>query len=237
MGRGVWEDPKVTATRVALIEDDAALRRILSRRLQSAGHTVHALEAAGVVPKTMAGLGVEVVIVDVERETDAQEWLERSRGLGDMVMIALLPVGTPESVAFDVLDAGADAVVTKPFSPREVLSKLNALSRRLGNGAAVESKREFDGLVIDCSLRQVSLDGREIEMPAREFDLLAFLSGSPRQVFTRGQLLRQVWGSEVEVGVATVTEHIRRLRLRIEADPRNPRRIVTVRSVGYRFNP
>jgi len=224
--------------RVALVERDASLRQILAHRLENAGHTVHALDPSGVAIKTMSRLGVQAVIVDVGVEAEAFEWLEQSRGAGDIAMIALLPVGTPENVAFDVLDAGADAVVTKPFSPRELISKLHAVGRRVsGNGIAPTSRREYDGLVVDCTRRQVFVDGREVEMPAREFDLLAFLSGSPRQVFTRGQLLRQVWGSEVEVGAATVTEHVRRLRQRIEADPRQPRWITTVRSVGYRFNP
>ena len=224
-------------TRVALVEADSSLRRILSQRLQHAGHTVHALDPSGVGARTVAELGVEAVIVDIDRESDAHEWLDRSRASGDVLVIAVLPVGTPESTAFDVLDAGADAVVTKPFSPREVISKLHAAARRVHHDAAPAARREFDQLVIDCTRRQVFLDGDEVEMPAREFDLLAFLSGSPRQVFTRGQLLRQVWGSDVEVGVATVTEHVRRLRQRLEVDPRQPRWITTVRSVGYRFNP
>jgi len=98
--------------------------------------------------------------------------------------------------------------------------------------------RVFDSLRIDINARQVTVDGRLVETTAKEFDLLVFLSGSPRQVFSREQLLGQVWSSSSDwQDPATVTEHVRRVRAKIEPDPDRPRWIVTVRGVGYRFEP
>jgi two-component system alkaline phosphatase synthesis response regulator PhoP len=96
----------------------------------------------------------------------------------------------------------------------------------------------FDDLELDLATREVTARGEQIELRRREFDLLAFLCASPRQVFTREQLLRQVWDSEPEwQGIGTVSEHVHRLRAKIELDPARPRHIVTVRGVGYRFVP
>ena len=96
----------------------------------------------------------------------------------------------------------------------------------------------FGDLVLDLTTREVSVRGEHVELRRREFDLLAFLCASPRQVFTREQLLRHVWDSEPEwQGVGTVSEHVHRLRAKVECDPARPCHIVTVRGVGYRFVP
>jgi DNA-binding response OmpR family regulator len=96
----------------------------------------------------------------------------------------------------------------------------------------------FPGLVLDLATREVRVCDEHVDLRRREFDLLAFLCSSPRQVFTREQLLRQVWDSEPEwQGVGTVSEHVHRLRAKVEIDPARPSRIVTVRGVGYRFVP
>ena len=95
----------------------------------------------------------------------------------------------------------------------------------------------FDGLVIDLAAREVTVNERRVDVPAREFDLLVFLASSPRQVFTRAQIMQHVWAVDDGIGTATVTEHVRRLRARIEANSAEPRWIHTVWSVGYRFVP
>ena len=110
--------------------------------------------------------------------------------------------------------------------------------RRRTKPATKTTKLEFGPLAIDATSREVSLEGQVVEMTAKEFDLLAFLASSPRQVFSREQLLRQVWDSSSEwQDAATVTEHVRRVRRKIEEDPDSPRWIRTVRGVGYRFEP
>jgi two-component system phosphate regulon response regulator PhoB len=138
------------------------------------------------------------------------------------------------------LRRGADDYVVKPFSAAELSARIESVLRRamLRNAPEAAGPRSFDGLVIDAGTREVTVAGQKVEMTAKEFDLLAFMAGSPRQVFSRDQLLHQVWGSSSDwQSDATVTEHVRRLRRKIEVDPDNPRWITTVRGVGYRFEP
>ena len=135
------------------------------------------------------------------------------------------------------LELGADDYVVKPFSPRELTARVRSVLRR-ATPRPVLGRLTFDGLTIDTASREVSVDGIAVDLTAREFDLLAFLASSPRQVFSRGQLLEQVWGSSTEwQDPATVTVHVRRLRQKIDADPQNPRWVTTVWGVGYRFEP
>ena len=132
---------------------------------------------------------------------------------------------------------GADDYVVKPFSPGELTARIQSVLRRSGPPAAASVLR-FDDLTIDSATRDVSVGGKPVVLTAKEFDLLAFLAASPRQVFDREQLLSQVWSSSTEwQDPATVTEHVRRIRRKIEADPDNPRWVCTVRGVGYRFEP
>jgi two-component system phosphate regulon response regulator PhoB len=133
--------------------------------------------------------------------------------------------------------------VVKPFSAAELSARIEAVLRRASVRAAAPgpppgpaNRLAFDGLVVDLQTREVTVGGRKVEMTAKEFDLLAFLAASPRQVFSREQLLQQVWASSSDwQSDATITEHVRRLRRKIEEDPDHPRWIVTVRGVGYRF--
>ena len=142
------------------------------------------------------------------------------------------------------LKAGADDYVVKPFSAAELSARIESVLRRssareaaaLAPAAAPDRRLVFDGLVVDLQTREVTVGPDKVEMTAKEFDLLAFLAASPRQVFSREQLLHQVWGSSSDwQSDATVTEHVRRLRRKIEDDPDSPRWITTVRGVGYRF--
>ncbi len=135
------------------------------------------------------------------------------------------------------LKLGADDYVVKPFSPAEIAARISTVLRRVKPDES-SARLDFSGLALDLGSREVLVDGATVETTHKEFDLLAFLASSPRQVFSRDQLLDHVWGSSSEwQDPATVTEHIRRVRRRIEADPDNPRWIKTVRGVGYRFEP
>jgi len=135
------------------------------------------------------------------------------------------------------LEMGADDYVVKPFFPRELLARVHAVLRRSEHCVECETLR-YDGCSIDLTTREVIVGDEEVDLTALEFDLLAFLAASPRQVFSRETLLDRVWGSSSEwQTTATVSEHIHRLRRKIETDPSRPRWIQTLRGVGYRFVP
>ena len=129
--------------------------------------------------------------------------------------------------------------MVKPFSPRELAARVNSVLRRAApRSPATTGVLAFDGLTIDPRAREVHRDGELVELTPKEFDVLAHLATSPRQVFSRADLLQDVWQSSPDwQDPATVTVHVRRIRNKIESDPENPRWITTVWGVGYRFEP
>jgi DNA-binding response OmpR family regulator len=135
------------------------------------------------------------------------------------------------------LRVGADDFVVKPVLPAEISARVGALLRRSAPRAS-SSIRQFGDLTIDGDAREVFLRGARVELTPKEFELLSFLSTRPRRAFSRQELLESVWQSSSEwQQAATVTEHIRKLRAKIEDDPVNPRWLITVRNLGYRFDP
>jgi DNA-binding response OmpR family regulator len=156
----------------------------------------------------------------------------------DDIPVILLTARTEETDRVLGLELGADDYVVKPFSPRELAARVRTVLRRVGRSGPPTPSESlvFDGLEIDGRSREVRVDGELVELTAKEFDLLAYLASAPRQVFSRGQLLEQVWDSSTDwQDASTVTVHIRRIRRKIERDPNEPRWITTVWGVGYRF--
>ena len=139
------------------------------------------------------------------------------------------------------LELGADDYVAKPFSPREIVARARAVLRRAGiNGAASRQRRELlrlGDLEIDLDAREVTAGDKPVELTPKEFDLLGFFASNPRTVFSRTQLLEEVWDIAYAGDPSTVTVHIRRLREKIEREPSAPRHLLTVWGVGYRFEP
>jgi DNA-binding response OmpR family regulator len=151
--------------------------------------------------------------------------------------IILLTARSEESDRIIGLRLGADDYVVKPFSPGELVARVEAMLRRIEPGQECRAPLRFDGLEIDPAGRRALRDGRELELTQREFDLLLFLAEHPGQAFTRDQLMERVWQFSFYMDTSTVTVHIRRLRAKLEPDPARPRFIQTVWGVGYRFAP
>jgi len=220
--------------RIVVAEEDPALRQLLADRLVSEGFEVRLLEMPCRLGESSEHFDADLVVSAV---TDRGPRVQTVRAQSDVLFVAMLPRETGVLDALDVMDAGADDVLVKPFSPRELVTRARALLRRNGTRHTAPRPLTFDGLAIDVAAREVVAHGQRVDLPAREFDLLLFLASSPRQVFSRAQIMAHVWSVDDGLGTATVTEHVRRLRARIEIDPAHPRWLQTVWSVGYRFTP
>jgi two-component system phosphate regulon response regulator PhoB len=225
--------------RILVVDDDAQLRSLLVLVLEGEGFSVVvASDAAGAVAEVEAG-AIDLVVLDISLgEDDGRQVLAKIREMGSLPVIF---ISGKSDVADRVLGLrlGADDYLAKPFSPVELVARVESVLRRTAAPAGdARAGAGRDGLVVDELTREVTAAGRPVELTAKEFDLLAFLVRSPRQVFSRGQLLEHVWSSRSDwQDEATVTEHIRRVRHKVEPDPEQPRWITTVRGVGYRFEP
>ena len=164
---------------------------------------------------------------------DGLEVLRRLRAADVETAVVLLTAKDGESDRILGLERGADDYVTKPFSPRELVLRVEAILRR--GAPRVEREQLSDGnLVLDTLARKAQLDGEPLDLTLREFDLLTYLLSHPDTVHSRDALLASVWGWNVG-DESTVTVHVRRLRGKIEADPAHPKRLVTVWGRGYRW--
>lgn len=228
------------ARQVLVVDDEPMLRNLLSRLLRMEGYEVLEAEDGASALEAVATRKPDLVLLDVMLPVrDGLDVLGDLRRTSDVPVILVSALGEEADRVLG-LKMGADDYVVKPFSAAELSARIESVLRRapLRGAPAGAHQHAFDGLVIDLATREVTVGAEKAEMTAKEFDLLAFLAGSPRQVFSREQLLQQVWGSSSDwQSDATITEHVRRLRRKIEEDPDNPRWITTVRGVGYRFEP
>ena len=222
--------------RILVVEDDADVRTLLTRYLEIEGYEIHQAVDARSAYQALSDWLPDLMLLDVMLSPDdGLDVLTHVRKTSDVAVILLTGKGA-EADRVMGLKLGADDYVVKPFSPAEVEARIASVLRRVKG--VTEPSLSFDGLSIDLGTREVTVRGKLVALTAKEFDLLTFLASSPRQVYSREQLLDHVWHSSSEwQGAGTVTEHIRRLRKRIEDDPEHPRWIATVWSVGYRFEP
>jgi DNA-binding response OmpR family regulator len=224
--------------RVLVVDDDEDLCQLLSRLLEAEGYGV---DIAGNGPSALDAVGrnqPDLVLLDIGlANEDGRDVLQALRRASDVPVVFLTGRGH-EIDRIAGLRMGADDYIVKPFSPGELTARVESVLRRAHPRANHTGLLRFGALHLDARTREVVLNQRRVEMTTKEFDLLFFLASSPRQVFSREQLLDQVWSSSSEWQTdATVTEHIRRLRRKIEADPDQPAWITTVRGAGYRFEP
>ncbi|RMH76213.1 MAG: DNA-binding response regulator [Actinomyces sp.] len=235
--------PAGPARRVLVVDDEPMVREVATAYLEREGFVVSEAADGAAALDQVAANPPDLVVLDVMLpEIDGFSVLTRIRRTSD-VPVVLLTARAEEPDRLLGLELGADDYVVKPFSPRELAARVRTVLRRsLGparSGGCLRFGGEGDpGLEIDGVSREVRVDGCPVELTPKEFDLLAFLARSPRQVFSRAQLLEQVWESSPDwQDPSTVTVHVRRIRQKIETDPESPRWIHTVWGVGYRFEP
>ncbi|TDD42204.1 response regulator transcription factor [Saccharopolyspora elongata] len=223
---------------VLVVDDDERIRRLAAQALREGGFDVSEAGDGRAAFEHVRLNRTDLVVLDIGLPgVDGLDLLHQFRGEGDIPII-LLTARRGETDRVLGLELGADDYVTKPFSSRELVARVRTVLRRSGRDQRGGSRLEFDGLVIDGGTREVIVNGEVVELTAKEFDLLAHLASAPRQVFSRRQLLQAVWHAAPDwQAESTVTEHIHRLRHKIENDASRPRRIRTVRGVGYRFEP
>jgi DNA-binding response OmpR family regulator len=233
---GAGEQPGAAdPVRLLVAEDDASSRLATRRYLERMGYVVdEASDGPGALQVLSQG-ETDLVVLDLGLPgIDGDQVLVKTRRDSGVPVIVCTGRDSEEE-RIRVLDLGADDYLVKPLSFPELEARIRAVLRR-GQSSSATAVLDHGGLRIDRGTRTVTLNDASVELTRREFDLLAFLAAAPGQVFTREDLLEHVWGSTESWQVpATVTEHIRRIRAKVEADPDRPGWIETVRGVGYRF--
>jgi DNA-binding response OmpR family regulator len=222
---------------ILVVDDEADVRTLIAEGLRREGHTVAECAEGRTALVLLIRGGIDLVVLDLGLPSlPGLDVLTELRLTSDVPVIILSGRGE-ESDRVLGLQLGADDYVTKPFSPRELVARVESVLRRTRRVAAGQ-RLEFPGLIIDTTIREVIVGGDVVEMTSKEFDVLAHLAASPRQAFSRAQLLRDVWASSPDWQQSTtVTEIVRRIRVKIEPDADRPRWIKTIRSIGYRFDP
>jgi two-component system response regulator ResD len=222
---------------ILIVDDEPTIAEVVARYLTRAGYDARTAADGPSAVAAAATARPDLVVLDIMLPgLDGLEVMRRlHEDAGQRVPVILLTAKGEEADRLVGLRQGADDYVVKPFSPRELVARVEAVLRRSEQGRDAREPLGFDGLEIDPETRRVVVDGREAELTAREFDLLHFLAEHPGQVFSRDQLMDQVWQFPFYSDTTTVTVHVRRLRAKIEPDASNPRWIETVWGVGYRF--
>lgn len=231
-----------TTRKILVVEDEEDIRTLVRYNLEAEGFAV--VEASDGERGLNLAAKERPALIVLDLMLPGLSGLEVCRLLRTKEETAHVPILILTARATEIdkvlgLEMGADDYVTKPFSPREFVARVKAILRR-SYGQANERPHEYyekGWLRIDYDTYEVSLDGQPVELGLREFDLLKFFVNNPHRVFGRTQILDLVWGHDVYVEPRTVDVHIRRLRQRIERDDANPTLILTVRGVGYKYNP
>ncbi len=222
---------------VLVVDDEPTISEIVSRYLERAGYATETADDGAEALEAIGRFRPDLVVLDLMMPgIDGLEVLRRVRERpASRTAVILLTAKGEESDRVIGLRLGADDYVVKPFSPAELVARVDAVLRRIDTVPVLEAVMAFDGLTIDPGARRVHVDGEEIVLTQREFDLLAFLAAHPGQAFTRDQLMDHVWQFSFYSDTSTVTVHIRRLRAKLERDAARPEWIQTVWGVGYRF--
>ncbi|MGB7538441.1 MAG: response regulator transcription factor [Anaerolineales bacterium] len=221
--------------RILIVDDEPELVRVIRSYLEKAGFQAAAAYRGDEAMQAFRTHHPDLVILDLNLPgMDGLDVAREIRRLGPTPII-MLTARVEETDRLVGLELGADDYVTKPFSPREVVARVRAVLRRAQGGAAPPEVIRIAGLEIDVGRHTVRRGEQPLELTPTEFSLLAGLAGQPGRVFNRMQLLELAQGSAFEGYERTIDVHIKNLRAKIEPDPKNPARILTVFGIGYKF--
>jgi two-component system, OmpR family, alkaline phosphatase synthesis response regulator PhoP len=231
-------------SRILVVEDDAAVKDVVEHALTREGMEVTTTPDGEEALKYLDGPELfDLVVLDVmlpgmDGISVCQELRKGESPSADAPVVMLTARDDETSVVVG-LEVGADDYITKPFRPRELVSRVRAHLRRqrlLSKADPNERKKlEFPGLEVDLFGRRVLAGGREVELTAKEFDVLAFLATSPGRVYSREQIMRHLWNGEFYGEARAADVHVQHLRKKIESDPQRPQYLLTVRGAGYKF--
>ncbi len=231
--------------KILVVEDDPAVRDVVEHALSREGMETATVESGEEALDRLRGEPFDLVVLDVmlpgiDGISVCREL--RADGENSDIPVVMLTARDDEINVVVGLEVGADDYVTKPFSPRELVSRVRAHLRRRGLDArkaeassTAEKRLEFPGLTVDLLRRQVVLGGKEVALTAREFDVLALLASHPGRVYSREQIMRHLWDGDFFGEARAADVHVQHIRRKVEPDPRNPRYVQTVRGAGYRF--
>ncbi len=224
---------------VLVVDDEPTIAEVVSRYLERAGYRACVAGDGISAVEMSAALQPDLVVLDIMLPgLGGLEVMRRLREChGQRPAVILLTAKGEESDRVIGLRLGADDYVVKPFSPAELVARVDAVLRRLDSVPEQEPPLEFDGLRIEPASRRAFVRGQEATLTQREFDLLLYLARHPGRAFSRHQLMDAVWQYSFYSDTSTVTVHVRRLRAKVEVDPAAPRFLQTVWGVGYRFAP
>ena len=228
----------MTEGKVLVVEDEPMVAEVVERYLRRDGYDVAIVHDGKAALDEFQTFAPDLVVLDLMLpKIDGREVCRRIRSRSQTPVIMLTARGE-EIDKLVGLELGADDYVTKPFSPRELVARVKAVLRRSGKRDDRNNDvLRFDDLEMSGSARTVENKNGPVHLTAREFDLLYYLASNPGHVFSRPQLMDEVWDYEFVGDTSTVTVHMRRLRSKVELDPSRPRHLKTVWGVGYKFEP
>ncbi len=226
-----------TPKTILVVDDESTIREVIRRYLERDGYTVVEAATGRTALEIASREKPDLIVLDLMLPgVDGLALTRQLRERGSQVPIIMLTAKGSTADRIHGLDTGADDYLAKPFSPQELMSRIRAVLRRAPPPSALPQQTlAFDDLQLDPGSRVVMAHGKEVALTAKEFDLLWLFARHPNQVFTRAQLLDQVWGYGYYGDPSTVTVTIRRLREKIERDPSQPLHLLTVWGVGYKF--
>jgi DNA-binding response OmpR family regulator len=223
-------------TTVLVVDDEPTVRDVVARYLERDGHRVVTAEDGDAARGLIEREAPSLVLLDVmlPGKTDGLELCRWIRASSDLPVI-LLTARVEETDRIVGLELGADDYVTKPFSPRELATRVKTVLRRARPSRPPPERISVGPLTIDAARREARRGGEILSLTAKEFDLLWFLASNANRAFSRDQLMHRVWGYSSALDTGTVTVHVRRLREKLERDASNPELLETVWGVGYRL--